>query len=194
MQLEEKTIFVTSIYSGYLDNIDSEKILQEAYKIKEFDVGRKMPDYAGWHSNQISVDYVENTTEMIKVVQGIYSAATNVASVMGYERGLTFNVCWLNINGPGHFNEQHRHPSTHLSAVYYLKAEKNSGNISFIRDGRVEDYFPSSVKNTAHTTPRVSEPALTNKFYIFPSHIDHKVDPNMSNEDRISMAFNFSFQ
>ena len=194
MNLEEKAIFVTSIYQGDVENVDHEKILEEVYAIKGADSGRDMEEYAGWHSHQISVEEVEKTTEIIKVVKSVYAAASSVANSWNYNADLVFNACWLNINKPGNFNEPHRHPWTHLSAVYYVKANKNSGNIWFIRDGRTEDYFYNNGRNTVHTTPRVSEVAKTGRFYIFPSHLDHKVDPNLSNDDRISMAFNFGFK
>jgi len=194
MELEEKIIFITSIYQGNVEDVDHEKILDEVYALKDDDFGRNMEEYAGWHSNQISVEDVENTTEIIKVVRSIYGAAAGVARSWNYNPELVFNACWLNINSPGNFNEQHRHPATNLSAVYYVKANENSGNIWFIRDGRTEDYFHSNGRNTIHTAPRTSEEVTTGKFYIFPSHLDHKVDPNLSNEDRISLAFNFSFK
>lgn len=191
MNLDEKQIFVTSIFSGDIQEIDNSKIIDEVHYLKSKDPGRKMPEYTGWHSNAISVSDAEQTAEILKVIKGVYGAAQHASKVYGYGENIVFNTCWININSPGNFNEQHRHPSTHLSAVYYIKAEKNSGNISFIRDGRLEDYFPSSKNPNPHNVPRINLEALTNRFYIFPSYLDHKVDPNFSSEERISMAFNF---
>ena len=193
MGLVEKQVFITSIFEGNVDSIDNEKIVQEVNWIRSKDPGRKMPKHAGWHSNQVEAADVEKTTEISKVVKSVYNAAQNVSNIIGYKNPLVFQACWLNINNPGNFNEQHRHPSTNLSAVYYIKAEENSGSITFIRDGRVEDYFRHTNNLTPHNAPRVTEEARTNKFYIFPSYLDHKVDPNLSNEERISMAFNFGF-
>lgn len=193
MQLLEKQIFTTSIFAGEVQSVDNVKIVEEVYQLRQKDPGRKMPKHTGWHSNQITVSDVEKTTEILKVVKQIYSSAQEVATTMGYPNELIFNTCWINVNNPGNFNEAHRHPSTHLSAVYYIKAEQNSGNISFIRDGRLEDYFPPSSNPNSHNYPRVSEEAKTNNFYIFPSYLDHKVDPNFSDQERISMAFNFTF-
>ena len=193
MQLLEKQIFTTSIFAGEVNSIDNTKIIEEVYKLKEKDPGRKMPEYTGWHSNQILPGDIAKTTELLKVVKHIYASAQEASNVMGYEREIIFNTCWININSHGNFNEQHRHPSTHLSAVYYVKALPDCGKIYFIRDGRLEDYFPSTKNPNPHNMPRVGEEAKTNKFYIFPSYLDHKVDPNFSNDERISMAFNFTF-
>ena len=193
MKLKEKQIFITSIYAGEVESVDNDEILEEVSVIRRKDPGRKMPQHTGWHSNAISVEDVEQTTQILKVVKEIYAAASKVSESMNYGRDLSFNACWINVNNPGNFNEQHRHPGTHLSAVYYIKALPNSGNISFIRDGRVEDYLPFNPNNTPYNAPRVSEEVVTGKFFIFPSYLDHKVDPNFSNDERISMAFNFSF-
>ena len=38
---------------------------------------------------------------------------------------------WANINPPGGYNMPHIHPNSHFSGVYYIKAPKDSGNISF---------------------------------------------------------------
>ena len=194
MNLIEKQIFITSIYEGNVENVDHSLSANEAYGIRMKDNGRKMESYAGWHSNQLLVEDVEKTQELKKIVKTVYNSAVSVANSWKYNNELSFVSCWLNINKPGDFNEQHRHPGTNLSAVYYVKANPNSGNIWFIRDGRTEDYFPNIGKNTSHTTPRVSELPQNGRFYIFPSHIDHKVDPNLSDDDRISMAFNFNFR
>ena len=82
-----------------------------------------------------------------------------------------------------------------MSGVYYLKAEKNSGDINFKKKYNEQKIFPTSI------TPDYSEYDYTNsenfKFptkngnvIIFPSTLMHEVTKNESNDIRYSLAFN----
>lgn len=96
---------------------------------------------------------------------------------------------WININGPEAFNERHTHPGSDLSAIYYHKVPTNSGHL-VLTHPHYHTHFNvlSHVKNTngpsLHITPK------ENQIIIFPSYIEHKVEPNKSRHDRISIAWN----
>ena len=47
---------------------------------------------------------------------------------------------------------------------------------------------------TEHNSTLWKISAKTNKLIIFPSWLEHGVEPNMSNEDRISLSFNTIFK
>jgi uncharacterized protein (TIGR02466 family) len=99
---------------------------------------------------------------------------------------------WVNINKKGHFNTPHNHDPFNgiaLSGVFYVSVPQNSGNIVF--------YDPRSVITTALDQQYYHsgndsffiEPQ-ENLLVIFPSWLFHSVDPNQSDEDRISISFN----
>ena len=98
---------------------------------------------------------------------------------------------WSIINKKDAFNEKHHHGNSSLSAAYYVKAEQNAGNIVFF-DPRQSNVFhhPSSkeVNNINAQVQSVTPKAGT--LVLFPSYLEHKVDPNLSNEDRIVISFN----
>ena len=91
-------------------------------------------------------------------------------------------------------NEQSTHAPYPYDRVYYVKASKNSGML------RIDD--PRSA--AAMSRPRMKEgtppsrlwrelsyePA-SGKLIMFPSWLVHSVDPNESNDIRISISFNF---
>lgn len=95
---------------------------------------------------------------------------------------------WGNINKLGGYNNLHSHlNSTDLddilnmfSAVYYIKVPQNSGDICFSN--------PLFINFLNHYTPQEKD------LIVFPSYVPHLVRPNKTNEDRISIAFNFKLQ
>ena len=98
------------------------------------------------------------------------------------EWGFTYKTCgfsWININKKTHFNVPHNHPCCIFSGVFYIKTPYNSGNFAFYRNIHV-------YKSTELIKPE------ENMLILFPSHFDHYVEPNNSNQDRISISFNYS--
>ena len=101
-------------------------------------------------------------------------------------------MSWVNINSPGSWNERHSHDpysGTFLSGVFYIKTPKDSGNIRFY-DPRPNIATSSDMRyynngyNIQWYTP---EP---NMLMIFPPWLEHDVEMNNSDEDRISISFN----
>jgi uncharacterized protein (TIGR02466 family) len=104
---------------------------------------------------------------------------------------------WINVNRPGDFNTLHCHPGCFLSATYYVKvpADMKGGEIYF-RD-------PRGPAVAMYETPGIDLPWLGNgigipfkpesgHLLIFPSWLEHRVEPFQGTGERISIAFNAS--
>lgn len=102
---------------------------------------------------------------------------------------------WIVKHHPNDWAQPHHHINSLLSGVYYLKTEKNSGDINFIKNYKEQNVFPLTI------TPNYSEYNYSNsKHYnfkpkvgdliIFPSTLMHEVTINKSNNIRYSLAFN----
>jgi uncharacterized protein (TIGR02466 family) len=100
---------------------------------------------------------------------------------------------WININLNEKISFPHSHPNRLFSAVYYVKAEKNCGDLVFMNPNKVvcqnvtDDCI--SEYNFYNATHWKVSPEK-NLLIIFPSWLDHYVMPNLSGTDRISIAFN----
>ena len=80
---------------------------------------------------------------------------------------------WFNIAKPREITGLHDHANlSALSAVVYIQADSNAGNLYFEKDPGIEV---------------IPEPG---KIVLFPPHLKHGVQENRSNEERISLAFN----
>ena len=95
---------------------------------------------------------------------------------------------WVNVNKKGDWNVIHQHGTFHLSGTYYVKVPKNSGRIVF-RDPR-----PSAISNT-FMVDRFDKGECRNintkegLLAIWPSYLDHFVEPSQTDEERISISF-----
>lgn len=112
-------------------------------------------------------------------------------SVLGEEPKLTITGSWLNRNDTGSFHHPHSHLNSIASAVFYLQVPPDSGKfLAFapmyrnlmIRDNLVEN-------NQWNSDYYYYEPQQY-QLYLFPSTMQHSVEPNNSNLSRISLSFN----
>ena len=95
---------------------------------------------------------------------------------------------WANVNTKGDWNAIHQHGQYHLSGTYYVKVPKDSGRIVF-RDPR-----PGAIGNVFHVNrfakgefKRMN--LMEGLLAIWPSYLDHFVEPSETDEERISISF-----
>ena len=101
---------------------------------------------------------------------------------------------WANINYPGGYNQMHLHPNSFFSGAYYIKASPNSGRLALM------DPRPGVQQNMPARKPgKLPRELWRETFYdpvpgrliMFPAWMWHKVEPNQSNDTRISVSFKF---
>jgi hypothetical protein len=94
---------------------------------------------------------------------------------------------WCNRHYYGGYTEEHTHTFGTFVASCYLKAPENSGNIEF-KDPL--EYHKSSFPIIPETSLYSEVPITTNDVLIFPGWLKHRVQPNLTNEERIVLTFN----
>ena len=102
---------------------------------------------------------------------------------------------WININKPGDYNINHVHPTNHLSGVLWIKTPKNCGDIIFDSPYEFQAYqeidsYVDEFRNSFNIDHSYYFTPTDGRMLIFPSHLMHEVEENLSNEDRISVSFN----
>lgn len=110
---------------------------------------------------------------------------------------------WANINPPGGYNRGHTHPGALLSGVYYVQAPTECGRLLF-QDPRAQALvippkFNDEQSLNAESWSQVFYEAIEGRLIIFPSWLQHEVEPNSSplsspHNDRISISFNVAQQ
>ena len=103
---------------------------------------------------------------------------------------------WSVKHNPGDLAQIHSHGSSLLSGVYYIKTKQNSGSLVFHKNPIYTNTFHQSIRfeyddnNNVNTGQYVID-VEDGKVILFPSHLEHSVEQNNTNEIRYSLAFNF---
>ena len=184
--------FPTPIYIKDLPNVDqlNSYLEQKIIQWSQQDKGVSKTNAGGWHSatdmNQ-KEEYNVLTKELFNMQDEIFKKEfLTQKPVLG-------NM-WAIINGPGNFNSPHLHPNALFSGVYWIKTPINSGNLMLYdpRPGvhttmpnRKEGKLPPQLWREVHYEPKAG------RCIMFPAWLWHEVQPNRSNDTRISVSFNF---
>ena len=189
--------FPTPVWTMQLDNFKT--INEEMYKfIKETQSkdqdGINKSNIKGWHSK----DFDLKNNEPRNFITFISPAIEKVMIDMNWEKEkqkVNINNMWAIINTGGSTNLRHQHGNSTISGAYYVRAPEKSGDIVFY------DPRPAPV----YSYPQAINPNLLNAqvngispkegaLVLFPSYLDHSVNENLSNEERIVISFNITIQ
>lgn len=102
--------------------------------------------------------------------------------------------CWANVLAPGAAHRAHAHPNNFLSGVYYLRVASGADTINF-HDPRPQSGIirPPVTELTAENTDQVVVRVKDGTMLLFPSFLQHSVDLNASDRERLSISFNLMF-
>ena len=172
-------------------NIDNDIIKKYCLDLQSKDAGKFVTNYGGWQSSDIR----GYNKELSELIEQISHKMNHVKSILGLKNNVNISLgnYWININGKGGFNIPHVHPFSLVSAVYYVNVPKDSGRLVFENPIQQHDYVmkPDTVEtfNGINSGYWNVEPEQ-GELIIFPSWLRHWVEPNNTNENRISIAFN----
>ena len=180
-------IYVIDIPEAPSLNVQLEKDIMEW---SQKDKGVQKTNIKGWHSTT----NMHQNPEYQPVVDQLFLAIHQIWEAELLDRKPKLGNMWANINYPNAYNKSHVHPNSLFSGVYYVKSLPNSGKL-ILRDHRPgsQSILPER-KDIEHPPSLLSEVDMEPKegrIIIFPSWLWHEVEPNKSNETRISISFNF---
>jgi uncharacterized protein (TIGR02466 family) len=184
-----ETAFVMPIWIDRIPTVDNRSIEKFCYDWKDKSPGRIASNAGGWQSESIE----ERISELGELVDQITMKCNEFHIAQGWKSTFVHRISnmWININGKGHMNHPHAHPGSSLSGVYYIKCNTaTSGRIMFINPNAYhcnEDLIDTF---TPVTSSKYFQRPEENKLLIFPSWMTHYVEPNQTDEDRISISFN----
>ena len=95
---------------------------------------------------------------------------------------------WINVNKKNDWNVIHSHGQYNLSGTYYVKVPKDSGNIVF-KDPRPAAMTNNFMVNTFDKGEFRKVKPIEGLLILFPSYLEHFVEPSNADEDRISISF-----
>ena len=189
--------FSTPIWTSKIDNFENINI--EMYEYinslqKKDPLGIVKSNFKGWHSKNFNL----KNKEPKKFIEAIKNNINNSVNSMNWDldsQSVNIMSMWAIINEQGAWNQKHHHSNSDISAAYYVDAHDNCGDIVFYdpRPARIYKH-PIAIKpnNLNATVNSIKpEPGL---LVLFPSYLEHSVNPNMSNKKRIVISFNLSLE
>ena len=155
------------------------------------DKGLRKTNVKGWHSQTD----MQTKPEYKPLVDQLFLAMGHVWDNEHLDRKPKLGNMWANINPPGGSNQPHIHPNCFYSGVYYIKSNLKSGRLKLYdpRPG-VQLYLPRRTKTEIPKSlwREASLEPVPGRILIFPAWVWHGVEPNESNDIRISVSFNFT--
>ena len=107
------------------------------------------------------------------------------------EVSLELTQSWCNYTEKGQWHHRHTHSNSFISGVFYPKANKDTDKIYFYKDGHNIFSIPHADDDwNAWNSDSWWFEVNTGDLILFPSSLQHMVEPVETDETRISLSFN----
>ena len=201
-----KTLFATRLYHAPLSKhgpaIDPAEMEASCYSIAEDDeAGQQWSDdhgYPGYTSYASLDDLPYRFPIFADLVKALDAHVAAFARDLAFDldgKALTLDSLWINILPEGGIHTGHLHPHSVISGTTYVAMPKGASAIKFedprlpmmmAAPGRTKD-APDDLKTFAYVAPTVGDVLL------WESWLRHEVPMNMSEDDRLSVSFNYGW-
>jgi uncharacterized protein (TIGR02466 family) len=191
MHIHHRTLFPSIVTEVECDfyNFIQPSLIEWIYNYQKTTDGVSISNRGGWQSP--SDFYLDESFDQFTD----YILKNTLMSLKHYNLDFKLSNMWININKKGNYNILHDHPNSTISGVFWVKTPENCGSLMFHSPHNfTQDLLLHSVD---------SEIAKKQNYYggyyfspkegtmiLFPSDLMHGVEPNESEDDRISIAFN----
>lgn len=171
-------LFPTTIYT---DHIVSYETLAKAKNL-----AREMQQQNGYYNTasirlgwQSSKDIYVQPVFAVLAENVLRYVKTNITNHMVF-----ISSMWVNVHEKHGFNHVHVHRQAWLSGVIYLDCNEQSGKLRFCDPRPAADYADPITESIYEYQPVIGD------MFLFPGYLPHLVEPNLSDEPRISVSFN----
>ena len=187
--------FSTPIWSSKIKNyqtVNDNMLNYITYLQKKDSDGVIKSNFKGWHSKNFDMKD-EEPKKFIEEIKTNINTAINDMDWDLQTQEVKISNMWAIINTKGSLNQKHHHSNSDLSAAYYVSAEKNCGDIIFFDPRPAKVYKHPIAKNPNILNATINsispEPGM---LILFPSYLEHSVNPNLSDHKRIVISFNLN--
>lgn len=195
----DQSLFFSSVFwkTNLSTVVDNQQLIDYAYELYDTDIGLKISNRLGFHSNNINLNEDEidpRYQTLSKEIQGICFNIVSEKLFTSIENKIFYTESWVNINQKYSYNTQHMHGGNSLlSVVYYAQVPQDSGNFYFVDNNSYVDKIATfQLDKFPGFGTKISFLPQPGDVIIFPSWIYHGVEQNLSEQDRISFAFNIN--
>lgn len=181
----------------------NKELVKECYQVAAEDLeGRRWSDknYPGGYTSYGSLAQMHQMSSTFAKLQGwldkhVAKFAKRLDFDLNEERKLEMTGCWINIVPKHTYHSLHLHPISTISGTYYVNTPEDGGDFR-IEDPRLSKMMAQPPRKTRARSDNQSFVRFkpeTGKVILFESWLRHEVLQNQSDEDRISISFNYSW-
>tara|TARA_B100001175_G_C19223366_1_gene501708 strand:+ start:70 stop:660 length:591 start_codon:yes stop_codon:yes gene_type:complete len=189
--------FSTPIWATKIEGYEkiNDEMLTYIFNLQKKDpTGVLKSNFKGWHSS----DFNMKDPSPINFIAAIKNNLNTLISDMNWDlkiQSVKISSMWAIINEKGAWNQKHQHSNSDISAAYYVTAHEGCGDIVFYdpRPARVYKQPISKSPNKLNGTVNSIKPEA-GMLVLFPSYLDHSVNPNLSDKKRIVISFNLNLE
>ncbi|MGQ0836263.1 MAG: 2OG-Fe(II) oxygenase family protein [Gammaproteobacteria bacterium] len=145
----------------------------------------------GWQSAQ-TLHALEDFRDLMSWVRDTVTGILRFLRI-GYD-AFEVTAGWATVLARGAAHKVHHHPNNFLSGVYYVRTHPGANTINF-HDPRPQTGIIRApvVELTRENTDQVVVEVKDGTLLLFPAWLQHSVDANASEEERVSISFNIMF-
>jgi len=175
-------------------------------KLKQFITDAECERMPAGNGSYTVDKYFLNSPELASLKKQIMDGAYHfIYDFLDCKNTMEFKMenSWINKHKPGDYSLSHWHGSSLISGVYYVEVGEDAGDIVFHKDHRHQNLFNPIIEVGFNYTDTLDQTKMnvfnTDNFglqpkngdlLLFPSHLAHSVDENLSKKTRYSIAFN----
>ena len=166
------------------------------YAIKEEDPESDLrSNVGGWQKNgiqdcdevhQLKQEFINKIHEYIQWIHKQYYIGRQDP-----KWAISIDNIFVNINPKGSYHAMHSHIGSNYSGVFYLQSDVETSGTLCIQHPFKSPWMGEIEGRTTKNLYTVIEPEPGTGI-IFPSYLLHHVEPNMDEDDRIAISFNFT--
>ena len=183
-------LFSTPLFISQLEQPDS----QVTAVVKQTDMRRVRANNGSSSVNTRILDIPDMQYLKASILREISAYAFEA---LGLKRKYQFQITnsWVMKHEKGDFAHAHAHENSLISGVYYVETFDNSGPIWFSKSYKDLNLFPAFFgwefeRRDILNADRWPVQPKSGMLVLFPSHLEHSVDPNQNDADRYCIAFN----
>mgnify|MGYP003966906057 FL=1 len=189
------SLFPTPLYTHKLEDTEYDEMQGEIQRVVDKLYSNELwGQNPNWDSSsqQLSnkgdfATSILNDEDMKVAKSFILHHCENYMNMMQVKEGFkpVLSTSWLTLTKPGLYAHIHDHGTNSISGVYWFKTSGKDGDIVFRNANKALKSNPiGSVINEAQFVPEQGRTVM------WPSHLDHGVNENKTDTDRISLSFN----
>lgn len=172
---------------------EKQSILDEFYKIEK-SLPAPLGSYPeGSYTSFSVVDKILDLKILESIKEHILSSCQMLHNQIGLDGELELTKSWFSINRKNSYHSIHHHCPDIWSGVYYLQANEEDASISFLNNNLMSTGWPYKSKKSSMNNYTSSEKICRvsgGMMLLFPSYLYHHVNQQVTDSERVTIAFN----